>query len=52
MHQHKDLIEVAAANLAALFVTVKAFNEYLSTVSLMLAIAFTLYKFYKEGKDK
>lgn len=49
MH-HKNTIEVICANLAAVLISVKEINELLTTVSISLAIGFTMYKFYKESK--
>jgi hypothetical protein len=47
---HKDTIEVIMANVAALFISIQSINAALTTISLLLAITFTIYKFWKESK--
>lgn len=49
MH-HKDIIQVVIANAAAIGISVREANEFLTTISLILAITFTIYKFLKEKK--
>lgn len=48
--QQKDSLQVVVANAAALTFSFKTLNEELSTLSILLAISFTVYKFYKEYK--
>ncbi len=43
----KDSIQVVAANGSASALTMTECNEILTMISISLAIAFTLYKFYK-----
>lgn len=45
---HKDTIQVIAANVAAL--SISNINQYLTTISISLAIVFTIYKIWKEVK--
>tara|TARA_R110000796_G_scaffold228858_1_gene346078 strand:+ start:817 stop:984 length:168 start_codon:yes stop_codon:yes gene_type:complete len=47
----KDTAEVLAANGGALGITFTQCNEILQTISLLLAIGFTIYKFGKLKKD-
>jgi|TARA_R110002124_G_scaffold254993_1_gene420598 hypothetical protein len=46
----KDTVEVLAANGGALGLTLTQCNELLQTISLILAIAYTAYKFLKIKK--
>lgn len=48
----KDTVEVLAANVGALGITFTQCNEFLQFISLVLAIAFTIYKFGKLKKEK
>ena len=48
----KDTIQVGLANGSAIGVSLVKANEYLTFVSLILAIAFTIYKFYFYEKKK
>ena len=43
----KDSIQVVVANGGASALTITECNEILTMISISLAIAFTLYKFYK-----
>ena len=43
----KDSIQVVVANGGASALTMTECNEILTMISISLAIAFTLYKFYK-----
>ena len=47
----KDTAEVLAANGGALGITFTQCNELLQMISLVLAIAFTIYKFGKLKKE-
>lgn len=49
MH-YKDIIQVIGANSLAIGVSWSQVNQGLTTVSLLLAISFTIYKFYKHPK--
>ncbi len=49
MH-HKNTIEVIAANIGAYGIALSDVNQWLTTISLILAISFTIYKFSKEKK--
>ena len=48
----KDTIQVGIANGSAIGVSLVAANELLTFVSLILAIAFTIYKFFLYEKKK
>lgn len=49
----KDTIQVGIANGSAIGISlIGAINDYLTLVSLTLAIAFTIYKFIKFEKTK
>tara|TARA_R110000803_G_scaffold64303_3_gene125254 strand:+ start:2279 stop:2437 length:159 start_codon:yes stop_codon:yes gene_type:complete len=48
----KDTVQVGLANFSAIGVSVAHFNEYLTLVSLILAISFTIYKFIKFENNK
>tara|TARA_R110000751_G_scaffold1024_1_gene4178 strand:+ start:1600 stop:1773 length:174 start_codon:yes stop_codon:yes gene_type:complete len=48
----KDTAGVLAANGGVIGLSFSACNEVLLFVSTILAIAFTLYKFYKLSKNK
>jgi hypothetical protein len=47
----KDTIQVGIANGSAIGFSITDCNEYLTLVSLILAISFTVYKFVKFNKD-
>jgi hypothetical protein len=47
----KDTIQVGLANGSAIGVSLVEANEILTMVSLVLAIAFTIYKFIKYEKN-
>ena len=47
MNDLKDTIQVGLANGSAIGVSLVEANEILTMVSLVLAIAFTIYKFIK-----
>ena len=47
----KDTIQVGIANGSAIGFSITDCNEYLTLVSLILAISFTVYKFVKFEKD-
>ena len=47
----KDTIQVGVANGSAIGFSITDCNEILTLVSLILAIAFTVYKFMKLKKD-
>lgn len=47
---HKNTIEIISANAAAIFISLKDFNELLTTISLILAIGFTIYKISNDIK--
>jgi len=47
----KDTIQVGLANGSAIGVSLVEANEILTMVSLVLAIAFTIYKFVKFEKN-
>ena len=48
----KDTIQVGIANGSAIGVSLVEANEILTFVSLLLAIAFTIYKFFIYEKKK
>ena len=52
MKQIQDTIQVGVANSSANFVSISDINEYLTFVSLALAIIFTVYKFFRYEKKK
>ena len=47
----KDTLQVGIANGSAIGFSITEANELLTFVSLILAIAFTVYKFVKFNKD-
>ena len=51
MENVKDTVQVAVANSTAIGFSITECNEVLTFVSLILAIAFTIYKFFKLNKD-
>jgi len=54
MKEIQDSAQVALANGSAIGISLVEANEYLTFISLALAIAFTIYKFikYKEKTEK
>lgn len=46
----KDTIQVGIVNGSAISVSIVELNEWLTLISLLLAIAFTIYKFVKFKK--
>ena len=51
MTEVKDTIQVGVANTSAIAFSITDCNEILTLVSLVLAISFTIYKFFKYEKD-
>ena len=47
----KDTLQVGLANGSAIGLSIGQYNDILTLVSLILAIAFTIYKFVKFSKD-
>lgn len=47
----KDTIQVGLANGVGIGFSITDCNEYLTLISLVLAIGFTIYKFMKFNKD-
>tara|TARA_R100000742_G_C4262820_1_gene80663 strand:- start:525 stop:683 length:159 start_codon:yes stop_codon:yes gene_type:complete len=47
MNELKDTLQVGVANSTAIAFSITECNEILTLVSLVLAIAFTIYKFVK-----
>ena len=47
----KDTIQVGLANGVGIGFSIADYNEYLTFISLILAIGFTIYKFMKFNKD-
>ena len=52
MKEIQDSAQVALANGSAIGISLVEANEYLTFISLALAIAFTIYKFVKYEKKK
>ena len=54
MKEIQDTAQVALANGSAIGISLVEANEYLTMISLILAIGFTIYKFikYEEKKTK
>jgi hypothetical protein len=48
----KDTVQVALANSTAIGLSISEFNQYLTLISLVLAICFTIYKFYNYESNK
>jgi hypothetical protein len=48
----KDTVQVALANSTAIGLSITEANQYLTLISLVLAIAFTIYKFYNYETKK
>jgi len=51
MNDLRDTVQVGIANGSAIGFSITDCNEVLTLVSLILAIAFTIYKFIKFDKD-
>jgi 4-hydroxybenzoate polyprenyltransferase len=47
---HIDLLTVIGANVTAL--TINNYNAVLGTISLIVSISYTLFRFYKDFKQK
>ena len=52
MTEIKDTLQVGIANGSAIGFSLANANEFLTLVSLLLAIAFTIYKFVNFEKNK
>ena len=52
MNDLRDTIQVGIANGSAIGISLVEANEYLTFLSLSLAIAFTIYKFIKYESKK
>ena len=48
----KDTLQVSLANSTAIGLSITECNQYLTLVSLVLAIGFTIYKFYTYESKK
>ena len=48
----KDTVQVAQANSTAIGLSITECNQYLTLISLVLAIGFTIYKFYNYENKK
>jgi hypothetical protein len=48
----KDTVQVALANSTAIGLSIAEYNQYLTLISLVLAICFTIYKFYNYETKK
>jgi hypothetical protein len=46
----EDTIQVGIANAGAIGISLASFNEILTTISLLIAIGFSIYKFTKTRK--
>ena len=46
------ILQVAGINITAITITLSQANEILKTISLLAAIGYTIYKFYKEFTTK
>jgi len=46
----QDTIQVGVANAGAIGISLAHFNEFLTTISLLIAIGFSIYKFTKTKK--
>ena len=51
MENGKDTVQVAVANSTAIGFSLTECNDILTFVSLILAIAFTIFKFFKYNKN-
>lgn len=52
MKEIQDSAQVALANGSAIGISLVEANEYLTMISLILAISFTIYKFVKYEEKK
>lgn len=52
MNDLKDTVQVGIANGSAIGFSITDCNEYLTLISLILAIAYTIYKFIKFDNNK
>jgi|TARA_R110002020_G_scaffold272706_2_gene487772 hypothetical protein len=52
MKEIQDTVQVGLANGTAIGISLVEVNEYLTFISLSLAIAFSIYKFVKYEKKK
>lgn len=50
MTEIKDTVQVGLANASAIGFSITDCNDYLTLISLILAISFTIYKFFKYEK--
>jgi hypothetical protein len=48
----KHIAQVLAVNISALTITLSEINGFLTTLSLTLASAYTIYKFFKEFRNR
>ena len=48
----QDTVQVGVANLGAVGISLVQVNQVLTTTSLLIAITFSIYKFYKLSKNK
>ena len=48
----KDTVQVGLANSTAIGLSITECNQYLTLISLVLAICFTIYKFYNYETKK
>jgi hypothetical protein len=46
----EDSVQVGIANAGAIGISLASFNEVLTTISLLIAIGFSIYKFTKTKK--
>ncbi len=51
MEKVRDTVQVAVANSTAIGFSITECNEILTFVSLILAISFTIFKFFKYNKN-
>ena len=51
MEKVRDTVQVAVANSTAIGFSITECNELLTFVSLILAISFTIFKFFKYNKN-
>ena len=47
----QDTLQVGAANIGAIGISMAQINQILTAVSLIMAISFSVYKFYKSSKN-
>jgi len=52
MNDLRDTLQVGLANASAIGFSITECNQYLTLISLILAILFTIYKFIKFEEDK